>query len=102
LIDCGVISGDEYCVYDPSIENVHINGLTIDNDKYSEYIENTFKTLLSDFLSLTYNDVDHTPVLESLTHSDLGEFELSSFRYVKTSDIENFKKMYSIPSSFDE
>jgi hypothetical protein len=51
---------------------------------------------------LKYNDINQTPVLKSITNADLGEFELSSFQYIKTSDIENFKRMYSIPSSFDE
>lgn len=94
------ISHGEY--YSDLCSNVISSVDTVDEALYDQYVANVFKTLISDFLDLKYNNVYETPVRETLTQEDILGYSLSSFEKKYDEQVAALKEKYGITDSFDE
>jgi len=92
--------------------NVELDERVFNQENYEKYMRGVFKTLISGFLDLRYNDsirgdgiadTQGTLVRKSLTKEDLDGYNTSSYvRFDQESDTSEFRKKYGIPASFSE
>ena len=71
-------------------------------EDYDRYVKGVFKTLISGFLDLEYNDFGNTKVRSMITQDDLRGYQLSSFDEGSEDSLRAFKNENNIPASFDE
>lgn len=71
-------------------------------ENYEKYVKSIFKTLLSDFLDLEYNDFDRTKIRKKVEYSDLVGYDEYGWEYDSNDAIQKFRKEYNISPSFDE
>ncbi len=82
----GVLSSTQQ-QYTGSSEVIEVSNI-LNQEMYELYIKNTFKTLLSDFLDLEYNDsleenTTGTKIRTCLTEMDLNGYTISSYNVYK-------------------